>query len=77
MVGRVTNSASGYAGDVVMVEIYTEYGSLLHSVDDLYPESGSWYISLGSDSQVPVVVGVVSVWEWISGRSWSPREGSY
>ena len=73
----VANSASGYAGDVAMVEIYTEYGSLLHPVDNLYPVFGSWYISLGSDSQVPVVSGVVSVWEWIHGRSWSPREGSY
>ena len=62
LIGRVADSTSGYTGYVVMVEIYTQYSSFRHSVDDLYPVSGSWYISLWSDAQVPVVSGVVRVW---------------
>ncbi len=59
-----------------MVDVYPEYGALRHSVYDLYPVSGSWYISLWSDSQVPVVSGVVRVWKRVSGGSWGPLEGS-
>ena len=63
LIRRVADSTSGYTGYVVMVEIYTQYSSFRHSVDDLYAESGTWYISLWSDAQVLVVSGVARVWK--------------
>ena len=39
---RVADPASSYAGYVGMVDVNSEYSTLLHSIDDLYPVSGSW-----------------------------------
>ena len=42
MIRRVADPASSYAGYVGMVDVNSEYSTLLHSMDDLYPVSGSW-----------------------------------